>query len=86
MKKTVAKSTTMKKSNGGDDKYQQKLRNTYKSQTGKDAPKGANLVASSEENARKGTGAYKVYIKASKPSPLASQIKPKPITSKKKTK
>jgi hypothetical protein len=80
MKKTVVKSTTVKKSNGGsdDEKRRKKLENTYAAQNkGAKPPKGATLVPSSETNFQNGTGAYKVYVKATKPAANASKVKSK---------
>ncbi len=69
VKTTAPKTTAPKKATTvKDDDYQKKLRNAYKAQYGKDAPKGAILASSNKKNTMEGTGAYKVYIAPTKPS------------------
>ena len=66
------------KMNADDEKRRKKLENTYMAQNkGAKPPKGATLVPSSEANFKNGTGAYKVYVKPTKPSPVASKVKAK---------
>lgn len=76
----------IKKTNGDDEKRRKKLENAYMGQNkGAKPPKDAVLFPSSEANFKNNTGGYKVLIKAPKPSPLASKIKPKPAPAKKPT-
>ncbi len=68
----------MIKTTKDDEKRRKKLENAYAAQNkGAKPPKGATLVPSSETNFKNGTGSYKVYVKATKPSPVASKVKAK---------
>lgn len=69
MTKMTVKTTAPKKAAAtNDDAYQKKLRNAYKAQHGKDAPKGAVLASSNKKNTMEGTGSYRVYIAPTKPA------------------